>query len=294
MPVTIFLCYTQKDEHMAGQLKNHLSSLEHSGLITVWDRGKIMPGFEWEQEIVKQLDKAEIILLLLSASFLSSEYYYNVEMQHAIERHERKEARVIPVILRPVNWNIAPIDKLAPLPERAKPISRWRPQDEGFKNVADSIIKVVDQWNEHALPDPKEERKEMIVNLDRLIETVKSQLQPTPRAEHTASTLEQLSVYIPSDVTLADLIVGWRTLSYPSNQGEEIAIERRRVTCGELANLASQFTNEQGNLTQAIKTWRIWRDVFVNRTDRGDRRQATMANTFSRELAELEEAAATP
>ena len=205
-------------------------------------------------------------------------------------RHERKEARVIPVILRPVNWNIAPVDKLQALPDHAKAISTWRNRDEGFKNVADGIIKVIGQWNAHGLPDPVAERKALIANLDQLIETVKSQMQPPPRALATASTLQQLSVYIPNEVTLADLVVGWRTLSHASKQQEEPATANRRVTCGELAQMASQFTTDQGNLSQAIKTWRIWRDVFTDRTDRGDPRQAAMAKTFARELTELQEA----
>ena len=113
-------------------LRKHLSPLERNGLISLWDYGNITPGDEREQEIKKHLDEAQIILLLISSSFLASNYCYTVEMQRAIERHERKEARVIPVILRPVNWNIAPVDKLQALPDHAKAISTWRNRDEGW------------------------------------------------------------------------------------------------------------------------------------------------------------------
>jgi TIR domain len=293
VPITILLCYAHEDKSLVHQLKKHLSPLERNGLIALREFGNISPGVEWKQETNKHLDEAQMILLLISPSFLASDYCYDVEMQRAIERHERKEARVIPVILRPVNWNVPPIDKLLALPERAKPISTWRNRDEGYKNVTDGIIKVIEQWNTHSLPDPIVERKEMIANLDQLIETVKSQMQPPVRALATANTLQQLSIYIPNDVTLADLVVGWRTLSHTSKHEEEPATAQRRITCGELANLASQFTTDQGNLAQAIKTWRIWRDrdTFQNKDDP---RQAAMVRTFARELIELQEAAATP
>src|SRR5437868_7456509 len=160
--VAILLCYAHQDERMVSQLKNHLSLLEHNGLITIWDYGNISPGVEWEQEIDKHLDEAQIILLLISASFLASKYCYRVEMQRAIGRHERKEARVIPIILRPVRWNEPPIDKLQVLPDRAKPISRWTNRDEGFKNVADGIVKVIGQWNAHSLSDPIAGRRVLI------------------------------------------------------------------------------------------------------------------------------------
>ena len=229
-----------------------------------------------------------MILLLISASFLASEYCYTVEMQRAIERHERKEARVIPVILRPVHWNEPPIDKLQALPDHAKPISRWPDRDEGFKSVADGIIKVLEQWNAHSLPDPVAERRTLIANFNQLIETVKSQMQPPARAMATASTLEQLSIYIPNEVTLADLVAGWQTLSHTTKQEQDPAIAQRRVTCSELASMAAQFTTGQGSLAQAIKTWHIWADAFKNRSDP---RQTAMARTFARELIELQEAA---
>jgi len=288
--VTTLLCYAHQDERMVNQLKDHLSALEYNGLIALWDYGNISAGAEWEQEINKHLNEAQIILLLISSSFLASKYCYKVEMERAIKRHESKEACVIPVILRSVHWKGPPLDKLQALPGRAKPISTWKHPDEGFTNVADGIIKVIEQLKTHSLSDPIAERKALIANLDRLVETVKLQMQPPPRALATANTLQQLSVYIPNEVTLADLVVGWRTLSQASKQKEEQATAQRRVTCGELARMASQFTTDQGNLSQAIKAWRIWRDVFNDRTDRGDPRQAAMARTFARELTELQEA----
>lgn len=285
--VTILSCYAHQDKRMAVQLKNHLSLLEHNGRIVMWDYGHISPGTEWEQEVDKHLDEAQIILLLISSSFLASKYCYRVEMQRAIERHERKEARVIPIILRPVYWNEPPIDKLQVLPDLAKPISRWTNQDEGFKNVVDGIVRVIGQWNAHSLPDPIVERGMLMANLDQLIETVKLQMQPPPRAMATATTLQQLSIFIPNEVALADLVVGWRTLSQSSKKEEDPATSQRRITCSELANMASQLTEDQGNLAHAIKTWRIWLDAFKNS---GDPRQTAMARTFARELTELQEA----
>ncbi len=164
-----------------------------------------------------------MILLLISASFLGSNYCYKIEMQRAIGRHERKEARVIPIILRPVHWREPPIDKLQALPDRAKPVSRWTTQDEGFENVAVGLAGVVKQWDAQSLPDPITERRVLMANLDQLIATVKVHMQPPPRAMATANTLQQLSIFIPNDVTLADLVVGWRTLSQSSQQPTKCA-----------------------------------------------------------------------
>jgi hypothetical protein len=124
-----------------------------------------------------------------------------------------------------------------------------------------------------------------MIHLDQLIEGVKGQLQPQPRALATASTLQQLSSFIPAGVTLADLLVGWRKLSQSSQNEEEIAITRRRITCGELADIASQLTTDPGDRAQAIKTWQAWRTTFAKSADP---RQTAMASTFARELSELQ------
>lgn len=94
-----------------------------------------------EQEIKEQLNSAQIILLLVSPDFMASDYCYGVEMQRALERHEQKEAWVIPVILRPVYWQILSLHKLQALPLDAKPVvsSSWHSQDEAFLNVTEGI-----------------------------------------------------------------------------------------------------------------------------------------------------------
>jgi hypothetical protein len=272
---------------MVEKLKEHMSLLVYNGQIALWENGNISPGAERAQEIEHHLEQAQIILLCISASFLASPYCYRVEMQGAIKRHECKEARVISIILRPVHWNAPPLDKLQVLPDEMKPISEWRSQDKGWKNVVDGIMKVIEQWQTRSFSEPGAERKVFMALLDQLIATVKAQMQPPPRALATASTLQQLSIFIPNEVTLADLVVGWQTLARAPQQQEAPAVSQRRVTCGELAHLAAQFTTDQGDLAQAIETWRIWRNAF-QKSD--DPRQVAMATTFARELMELQKA----
>src|SRR6266699_2935161 len=95
-PVEIFCCYARKDQSLLKELTRHLKPLERSGLITLWADTDINAGTEWEREIEKHLETAHIILLLISSSFIASDYAYSKEMIRAIERHESGKARVIP------------------------------------------------------------------------------------------------------------------------------------------------------------------------------------------------------
>ena len=90
------------------------------------------------------MDEAQVILLLISASFLASDYCYDVEMKRALDRHERREAKVILIILRPCDWQGAPFGKLQALPRDGKAITSWSNRDEAFTDVALGIRQAVE------------------------------------------------------------------------------------------------------------------------------------------------------
>lgn len=114
-------------------------------LIDTWHDRDISAGTEWEPEIQKHLNEAQIILLLVSPDFMASEYCYGIEMKKAMERHERKEAHVIPVILRPVLWHGSSFGKLQALPIDGKPITdpEWHNLDKAFFSVAEGIYQII-------------------------------------------------------------------------------------------------------------------------------------------------------
>jgi len=145
--VEIFYCYAHKDDQLRKKLEIHLSLLKQEGLITGWYDREIHAGAEWVNEIEAHLNAAHIILLLVSPDFIASDYCYSIEMKRALERHDAKEARVIPVILRPTDWERAPFGKLLALPTDRKPITKWLNRDESYLNVAQGIRKVVDELN---------------------------------------------------------------------------------------------------------------------------------------------------
>src|SRR5579864_4645780 len=104
MALKLFSCYAHEDEPLLKKLKIQLAPMQRQGLIDFWHDRDISAGSEWKQEIDKQLDTADVILLLVSPDFIASDYCYGVEMKHALERHDSKMVCVIPIILRPVYW----------------------------------------------------------------------------------------------------------------------------------------------------------------------------------------------
>lgn len=154
MPVKIFFCYSHEDEELLNKLKAHLKPLQRQGLIDIWYDRDISAGTKWEKEIDKHLNEANIILLLVSPDFINSDYCYGVEMQRALERDKSGEARVIPIILRPVYWQDV-LGNLQALPTDAKPVmsSNWQYQDEAFFNIIEGIRKAIEPLTIQPLRD---------------------------------------------------------------------------------------------------------------------------------------------
>src|SRR5215469_3613891 len=94
-PIEIFCSYAHEDEEWWQKLETHLSLLKRQGLISLWQDRLIAPGTDWAQTIDAHLETASVILLLVSADFLASDYCYGVEMKRALERQEAGEARVV-------------------------------------------------------------------------------------------------------------------------------------------------------------------------------------------------------
>jgi hypothetical protein len=144
-PMKVFFSYAREDKLLRDELVKHLSNLKRQRMITGWLDRNISAGKEWAQQIDDNLNTSQIILLLVSSDFLASDYCYSIEMIRALERHSNGDARVIPVILRPVDWENAPFSKLQVLPTGARAVTLWDNRDEAFSDIAKGIWKVVNE-----------------------------------------------------------------------------------------------------------------------------------------------------
>ncbi|GHO84900.1 toll/interleukin-1 receptor domain-containing protein [Dictyobacter formicarum] len=143
--INIFYCYASEDKDLQNELNKHLRPLIRQYRLKIREGSDISPGAEWEKEIQAMIDTAHVILLLVSPDSISSAYIYEREIPRAIERHKAGDAYVIPVILRPVDWQEAMFSNLPVLPKDARPVITWPNRDEAFLDIAKGIRKVIDK-----------------------------------------------------------------------------------------------------------------------------------------------------
>lgn len=136
---SVFFSYSHKDEELRDRLETALATMRRQGLIEAWHDRRLKAGDDFDHGIRAELERADVILLLVSPDFIASDYCNDVEMVRALERHDRGEARVIPVILRACDWHPMPFGKLVAAPRDGRPVRSWPDLDEAFLDVVKMI-----------------------------------------------------------------------------------------------------------------------------------------------------------
>lgn len=142
-PIDVFIAYAKADGALLERLRIQLSAAERIGLIDTWHDGEIEIGTDTQLAMEAAMNKAEIVLLLISADFFASEVYEK-ELPLALSLHREGKAKVIPVILRECTWQMTPIAGLKVLPPDGIPVTsdHWTGPDQAFRLVVDEVIRL--------------------------------------------------------------------------------------------------------------------------------------------------------
>jgi hypothetical protein len=132
---------------MRDRLEQQLAALKRRNLIRVWHDRDITAGTEWSKEIDRELKDADLILLLVSAAFLDSDFCVSTELQQAVKRHQNEEALVIPVMLKPCDVEGTAVALLQQVPKNGKPISTWSNRDSAYLDAVKQIKVAVEAWS---------------------------------------------------------------------------------------------------------------------------------------------------
>jgi len=141
--VRLFISYSHRDDSIRKELESHLKIMQRQGLVQMWSDRRITAGDDWKGQIDKNLENADIILLLISSDFIASDYCYEKEMTRALERETKGEAKLIPVIIRDVSWKTAPFGRLHALPTDGKAVELWEHKDSAWRSVSEGVEEVV-------------------------------------------------------------------------------------------------------------------------------------------------------
>lgn len=104
--VNVFVSYSHDDGAWCDVVVKHLQGLHDPIEVEVWiDRKGIRAGDKWLPEIETALAQADLALLLISPSFLSSDFIRKTELPKLLAR-SKEGLRVIPVQILPSAWEV--------------------------------------------------------------------------------------------------------------------------------------------------------------------------------------------
>lgn len=138
--VKLFISYSHKDEDYREQLDIRLKAIERRFPLEVWHDRNLLAGEQVHEKIVQQLEVADIIVLLISPDFVSSDYCFSHEMEIALKLYEEKKNVVIPIIIRDTDdWYSYQIGNHTALPTDGKPVCDWPNEDKFWSDVQKGI-----------------------------------------------------------------------------------------------------------------------------------------------------------
>ncbi len=143
-PVPVFISAAPQDDTLRRALQDHMVQLRRSKKATFKHSQDAPAGGERPSWIAACIQEARIILLLISREYVAADEYYEDEIVRAVERHDRGEARVIPILLRAYRVSDEPFAKLQPLPRDRKPVDGYPGgQDVALSGIAKEVSRVV-------------------------------------------------------------------------------------------------------------------------------------------------------
>lgn len=119
----VFMSYSHADTAWVQKLEKVLAPLLRSREVTVWWDRDIRPSEKWKEEIDAALAGARVALLLVSPSFLGSEFIMDHELPCLLEAAQRKEVRLLWVLLQNCLYKRTPLNDYQAAHDVSRPLN---------------------------------------------------------------------------------------------------------------------------------------------------------------------------
>ncbi len=248
-PYNVFIVYARKDAEYLEELRGHLRPMELNGTIKVWCDREIDSGIKWKDAIIRNMDTADIILLMVSAAYYDSSYMHEKELKYALMRHDKEEASVLSVIVRKCKFAADPIvSSLQVLPKDARAVTSWNDRDDAWVDVVKGIEKVVAKLDVAISKMVRQTEEKMVEALE--LESREDKLvKQKAEVEKKGKKAAKKAVFF--DYPLVEVQGGTFTMGSPLDEKGGFADEcQRQVTVADFL------------IGKYLVTQKQWRDVM--------------------------------
>lgn len=108
--------------------------------LNIWADRQIDAGQRWEQEIGNEITRSALAIVLLSPSFLASEYAMEKEMPAILARQDRV---VVPIVVRPCRADKLELGEIQAILPNGKAVSQHERADDAWMEVTRHLDRVI-------------------------------------------------------------------------------------------------------------------------------------------------------
>ena len=149
----LFISYAHEDERFRDELRGALTPYERTKTLQIDDDTCILPGQRWEDELLSKVERADIMVLLLSNDFIRSDYCFQKEMQIARERDQAGDCTIVPIVVRACAYEKLELGELQAILPNGKPVKQNKDRDAAWLEVTKQLDKVIAEFDEEVNPD---------------------------------------------------------------------------------------------------------------------------------------------
>ena len=109
----VFICYASADnrstnprERWLDRVQEHLEPFKDDDGIEVFSDNELSYGEGWHERIQLELQQARVVILLVSAAFMASNYVRNHELPVILYRAKMDGLRIVPILVSPSAFDI--------------------------------------------------------------------------------------------------------------------------------------------------------------------------------------------
>ncbi|MFY9609729.1 MAG: toll/interleukin-1 receptor domain-containing protein [Blastocatellia bacterium] len=137
--VQVFISYSHRDRKHLEKLRIHLAGLARDARVHFWWDGELEVGKAWEPQILEAMRSADLVLLLLTANFVASDYAIEKELRLARERERRGEIDLVPIFVDSFDLGAHWLGQLQAITVNGKAIAQSRLGSSAWEHVARQI-----------------------------------------------------------------------------------------------------------------------------------------------------------
>ena len=139
----LFISYAHEDEQWLDRIVEHLKPLATAGTITIWSDENIKAGQFWREELNQAIGRARVALLLVSPSYLGSNFVAEHEIPALIRAAEARRTRLTWVLLSEATYQSTPVAQLQAVHNLDHPLDTLeaRDQEHALTEIAANISK---------------------------------------------------------------------------------------------------------------------------------------------------------